>query len=253
MTKMLTSAIGVAALAALTLASAPARAQYNWSGIYLGGQIGQASGRTGDWTFPNQPAPNALTTTPRFDQGLWGAHFGIQHQFAGSRLVLGVEASLSGQLRDANASVGTAGSYISGINAPGHTADIGRLTQVMTIGPRLGWAFDRWLPYVTAGLARGDIDTTIYHNKALDIADGHSQATHRGWFAGAGVDWAASGNWILGLEYQRLSFATADHDTPQPIAASYLVNHRFRADADVVRARIGYKFGGDDAVRQPTK
>lgn len=63
-----------------------------------------------------------------------------------------------------------------------------------TVRGRVGYAFDRILPYVTGGVAFGDI------NASTPGFAGASQ-TNLGWALGAGVEVAVYRNWSLKAEY----------------------------------------------------
>ncbi len=78
---------------------------------------------------------------------------------------------------------------------------------------RLGYAFDRWMVYGTGGVA---------YAKAGGFND-------TGWVAGGGVEWAATNHIVPGIEYLHYGFGNFD-------------NTGFDADADVIRARLSYKF-----------
>ena len=78
---------------------------------------------------------------------------------------------------------------------------------------RLGYAFDRWMVYGTGGVG---------YAKADDLND-------TGWVAGGGVEWAATDHIVTGLEYLHYNFNDFD-------------NTGVDADADVIRARLSYKF-----------
>jgi outer membrane immunogenic protein len=78
---------------------------------------------------------------------------------------------------------------------------------------RLGYAFDRWMVYGTGGVA---------YAKAGEFND-------TGWVAGGGVEWAATDHIIPGIEYLHYGFSDFDHTG-------------IDADADVIRARLSFKF-----------
>ena len=59
---------------------------------------------------------------------------------------------------------------------------------------RVGYAWDRVMPYVTGGLAVGDI-------KANQAGFAGVSDTNAGWTAGAGIEAALAGNWTAKLEY----------------------------------------------------
>jgi outer membrane immunogenic protein len=72
---------------------------------------------------------------------------------------------------------------------------------VGTTRARVGYAFDRWLPYVTGGVAYGNIQAAQ--------PTGTSSNTNVGWTAGAGVEYAISRNWSAKLEYLHIDLGTA--------------------------------------------
>ena len=41
-----------------------------------------------------------------------------------------------------------------------------RFDDVITVGPRLGWAMGKWMPYLTGGYASGAFDQKISLNAA---------------------------------------------------------------------------------------
>ncbi|MDO9412023.1 MAG: outer membrane beta-barrel protein [Pseudolabrys sp.] len=66
---------------------------------------------------------------------------------------------------------------------------------------RLGLAVGRFLPFVTGGIAYGDV------NAMQPAGTGSTKRT--GWTAGAGVEYSLSRNWSAKVEYQRLDLGTA--------------------------------------------
>src|SRR4029078_598728 len=59
---------------------------------------------------------------------------------------------------------------------------------------RLGYAFDRIMPYVTGGAAFGGIKTNI-------PGFGNTNETKSGWTVGGGVEAAIAGPWTAKVEY----------------------------------------------------
>ena len=68
---------------------------------------------------------------------------------------------------------------------------------------RVGYAFGNFLPYVTGGLAVGDVNAT---------APGFTGQTNTqvGWAAGAGAEYALSRNWSAKLEYLHVDLGRFD-------------------------------------------
>ena len=63
---------------------------------------------------------------------------------------------------------------------------------------RIGYAFDRWLPFVTVGGAYGGLKAT---NTGLTPGSTGATATGFGWTAGAGLEYAFLGNWSAKIDY----------------------------------------------------
>ncbi|MGA9201977.1 MAG: outer membrane beta-barrel protein, partial [Pseudolabrys sp.] len=72
---------------------------------------------------------------------------------------------------------------------------------VGTTRARVGYAFNRWLPYVTGGVAYGNIQAVQ--------PTGTSTSTNVGWTAGAGVEVGINRNWSAKVEYLHIDLGTA--------------------------------------------
>jgi outer membrane immunogenic protein len=68
-----------------------------------------------------------------------------------------------------------------------------RNNWLATVRGRVGWSFDRFLPFVTGGLAVGDIRASTAGIGAND--------TNVGWTAGGGFEFVIAGNWSAKAEY----------------------------------------------------
>src|SRR5205085_3683337 len=78
-----------------------------------------------------------------------------------------------------------------------------RTTYQVTFGPKIGYACGRFFPYVTGGLAFGEVD---YRQRILSSEFEVSQLAkgseiQPGWAVGAGVQYAFANNWSLKIEY----------------------------------------------------
>jgi len=107
-----------------------------------------------------------------------------------------------------------------------------------TVRGRLGWAFDRWMPYITGGWAygHGEINGTSTVG-ALATAFSTSQ-NYSGWTIGGGVEWAFANNWSAKAEYLYIDFG----DGPTvPITTGVNVVSGKMTD-NIVRIGVNYKF-----------
>lgn len=224
--------------AMLGLVPAKAEAQGSWGGLYIGASAGWM-GSDIDWTYPNNSKPDAI----EFDAGLLGGHVGIQTQW--NQFVLGIEASFSG-------TGAFGGNDFSGGSCPNPAFSCeGRVANLFTVGPRLGWAPNNsWLLFVSGGYASGRIDT-----QTVNIASGNvfdtSHSRHDGWFFGGGVEYAIHPNVILGVEYQRVEL-DARNISASPFLATE-VRNGLESEMDIVRARLSFKLGRPEEVHDSLK
>ena len=66
---------------------------------------------------------------------------------------------------------------------------------------RIGYSFDRVMPYATGGLAVGDI-------RAATPGFAGGTSTNAGWTLGGGVEVALPGNWSAKAEYLRVDLGS---------------------------------------------
>jgi outer membrane immunogenic protein len=188
MKRIVLACVGVAALggaaSAADLAPAPGPApyykapiyapEYNWSGFYLGINGG------GGW------GSSTWTTTDRFGTsgGLVGGTIGYNYQI--NQAVLGVEGDID--WADINGTTAAGCTSVTGAGC--RTGD----NWLSTIRGRLGYAADRFMPYVTGGAAFGDIRASGPGLAGVDT-------TNTGWTAGGGIEFAIAGHWTAKAEY----------------------------------------------------
>jgi outer membrane immunogenic protein len=205
---------------AAPLAPAPA---YDWSGIYIGGDAGWQSSSIG-LSSPTGP----LTYSPRHNSFAVGAFVGVQKQFG--QFVLGVEGGYLAAFGDA--SLGA----IPAINIwnPGGTGTAqAKLKDIWSVGARVGWAMDRWMPYLTGGYANGSFQ---FNAQSAGLTE-QANARSGGGYIGVGLDWAVMNNWILGAEYRHYGFATKT-----VTSTGFVENVNFAPKTDTLLARLSYKF-----------
>jgi outer membrane immunogenic protein len=87
---------------------------------------------------------------------------------------------------------------------------------LFTVAPRIGYAWGRFLPYVTGGLAVGDLE---WSQTVHDLADpasrlgGSTSETKVGWMVGGGVQYALTHHWSARLQYQFADLGSAGFDS----------------------------------------
>jgi outer membrane immunogenic protein len=222
MKRFLLSCAGVVALtAAAAAADLPARAPvpyypvkapmyappYSWTGFYLGVNGGYGWGRS-DWD-----------TVGPFDVsgGLVGGTAGYNYQFG--QLVVGVEGDVDwSDIKGNTTSFCTFGCQTSN-------------TWLSTVRGRLGFAADRFLPYVTGGAAFGDI------RASTPGFPGASQ-TNTGWTVGAGIEAALVGNLSAKVEYLYVDLGNFNCGVACGLGAADNVS----LHENVLRGGINYRF-----------
>ena len=217
----LTLLVGFGLSAAAQAADLPVKAPmapavYNWSGFYIGGNVGYGWGSSDNNFLVSDPL-NAggfvgtlnATDTNHYKGVIAGGQAGYNWQ--STKYVFGIETDLQGswQKGDQNfnsAIVGT--NIITGpfVN-PTAITNTDKITWLGTTRGRLGYAADRWLIYATGGLAYGEVKIAGTATPATigvipNLPFGWSQSSTRiGWTIGAGVEAALAGKWTWKVEY----------------------------------------------------
>jgi outer membrane immunogenic protein len=224
---------------------------YDWSGAYIGFNAGSTWSDTGR-NFPNPlgaggfgPGSGGNFKTSDSD-GIFGFHAGAQWQWGA--WVLGAEAALSGCFRECRSTTGT----LTGppLFTPNTFAEH-KITNLFTVGPRLGYAWDRWMLFATGGYASAELKGT-YCSTVTGIcgpafSSQNGQARSSGWYAGGGLDYMVHKgplvDVILGVEYQHYDVSSK---TAFCINAGCGTGADYSLDAkgDLVRARLTIKTQG---------
>ena len=189
----------------------PVVAYYNWTGFYIGINGGYVWG-TSEWTVP----PVSLKPTGWLVGGTLGYNYQI------GSFVLGIE----GDYDWANVKGSDTCAVISTCET--------KSTYLATARGRLGYAFDRWMPYVTGGAAFGDIKAT----SSLGLVSVTSSKNQIGWTAGGGLEYAFLGNWSGKIEYLYVDLGSFDPGFATPVVMNVNLKE------NVIRAGLNYKFSG---------
>jgi outer membrane protein OmpA-like peptidoglycan-associated protein len=208
---------------------------HNWTGIYLGPQIGYDIGHT-RFEFPGelggQTSANRTNDVP---VGGFTAGFDLQQPGVGwgwptpPWLVAGLELNAD-LINGSSSSLCVNPTYVC-------TSSIDWLA---TLGPRVGYATGPLLVYGTGGFAAAQTRASI--TAGSGTAGNTGQKRGYGWSAGAGVQYAASDAISLRLEdsYFRVSSsATGVVPTDQPIK---LVNY-----GNLIHLALVFQFGAPSA------
>ena len=115
---------------------------------------------------------------------------------------------------------------------------------LVTIGPRIGYAFCRWLPYVTGGLAIGDLELfQQIHGHTYFFDEGGSQTeTNVGWMVGGGLEYAITAHWSARMQYQYIDLDDIDFDHRSGPLGNFIGNSEASLREHNVSGAIIYKF-----------
>src|SRR3954468_2779259 len=158
MKKFLLGSVGLAAMLAGPAMAAdmpikapppPRVAYYNWSGAYIGFNAGGVwNDIDGTFAVGGRVNPNFGTSD---SDGILGFHAGAQWQWGA--WVLGAEAALSGCFKECLSESGV-------LPTPAFNPNLfmqHKMTNLFTVGPRLGYAWDRWMIFASGGYASADL------------------------------------------------------------------------------------------------
>jgi outer membrane immunogenic protein len=181
---------------------------FDWSGFYFGVNGGGGWGHS--WWSANATGINLAG-------GQAGGTAGYNFQIG--KAVIGVESDIDWS--------GFSGSSTS----PGCPGGCGTSDSwLSTVRGRVGYSFDRFMPYVTGGLAIGDIRAA---------APGFSgDTTKPGWTLGAGLEIALPGHWTAKAEYLRVDLGSFNCT-----GCAALPSDNVSLQENVFRAGVNYHFG----------
>lgn len=164
-----TAALSVASVHVVTAADLPTKAPvyapvpyYNWTGFYVGGNVGGGWGHT-DFTIATAGAPVGAGAVALSGSGssnksgfFGGGQIGFNYQFA-TNWVAGIEADVD--LSGISGSSSTCLALATGVG--GCSSSSGKLNDFGTVRGRLGYAWNNVLLYGTGGLAWDESSTTF--------------------------------------------------------------------------------------------
>ena len=211
---------------------------FSWTGFYIGANVGYGGDKfTFDEVESYYGYPYYANSTSLNSSGFFaGGQIGYNYQFA-NNVVLGVETDLqwSGiEGKEDYSSVYVYGGYP-------YTSSYGASVDYFgTIRARIGYAFDRFLPYITGGAAYGK--TKISSSYAGDgFGSLSASATNWGWTVGGGVEYAITNNWTFKTEYLYVDLGSTDYTY-----GSYDGFYTYAGTVDTkfhtLKAGVNYKF-----------
>ena len=235
---LLASVLGAGAASAADLSrpmytkAPPMPMMYNWTGFYVGANVGGSWGRQ-DTSLAAVGGGTAATNSVSPNGVIGGGQIGYNWQM-GSPWVFGLEADIQGS-----------GQRDSGVLAVGPAiASVpyqDKLEWFGTVRGRIGYAIGaqgRWLPYITGGLAYGDGNINGTGTVAGVTGSFNNTNTYVGYTVGAGLEYAFADKWSAKLEYLYMDLGNGPTISVTP-AANLVANHM---TDNIARAGVNYHF-----------
>ena len=231
---------------------------FSWTGFYIGVNGGGAWGHsdlststvfspTGYFAVSSVPAINAVGQQHiNTSGGMAGGQIGYNWQ-SGAWLI-GVEADIDWL----GLSGSTTGSAVYPCCAPTAFTITSSMKSdwLFTLRPRLGFAANNWLLYVTGGLAVAEVKANFVFTDtfATALETASISQTRAGWTAGVGAEYAFAGPWSVKLEYLHVDLGSVSTTStnltafvPRIAFPTNVYSHSVNLTADIVRAGINFR------------
>ena len=243
--------------------SATPKSTYDWTGVYVGGFVGGASGAnattstnsylspSGSYDGYNATGSSNYSTSSSF---IGGGTVGYNWQIPKTPYLIGLEGEYGYLGMSANSQSQSASSSLA--YSTQNKTTIGSDYGYGLVGGRLGYALNRTLFYVKSGAVFTQVNTK---NTTTDIVvnqppytgnPAHTNGTTTGYALGAGLEYAPSlynnKNLTIKMEYLYFGIPTSTHatGTVQCSAQCHNINSYSNSTTGISTAKIGvnYKF-----------
>jgi outer membrane immunogenic protein len=192
-----------------------APAPYNWTGLYVGLNVGYASAR-----LTETVSGGGGTASATLPGGIGGFQIGANGQIGA--VVLGFEADFDGNMATKS------------VIGNGILSGTAQIPWIGTLRGRVGYAFDRFLLYATAGGAATQLVSNV---NVGTIGSASTSFMHGSWTAGGGLEAAVTKNLSARVEY--LYLETANFNVAQ--VGPPFVTVTGRLQDNLVRVGVNYR------------
>ena len=227
---------------------------YNWTGCYAGANAGAVWGRqnvtstaTGPAWLVDAPADVAATNAVaspniRESNGEAGGQIGCNWQKSSWVFGFEADAEYMGQSRSSSSTV------IVPVALTSVTANTSTSSNYLsTVRGRLGFTpADRWLAYVTGGLAVGRVglSQSIFFAGSGSTASGSTGSTQTGWVVGAGLEYGLTPNWSMRGEYLYVDLGSVSANLFNPAFPTFTHTTSAKFTDNIARVGLNYRWGG---------
>jgi outer membrane immunogenic protein len=232
---------------------------FNWTGFYVGANIGGGWARDNGEHFCLGPTGVPIAACQVLPPGsehirssgiIGGGQMGYNWQTG--QMVFGIETDFQGSGIDGSTTVGGPFGFagLPGVALPaGSFTASEKIDWFGTLRGRIGWAaWDRALIFATGGLFYGHIKANSLFTapNVGTIYSGSFSETRAGWTVGGGVEYAFTNNWsgkIEGLYYDLGNITVIGNETPLTFGpGGFQHNKNFDFKGAIVRVGLNYMF-----------
>ena len=209
-------------------AAIPMHVGYNWTGFYYGFNVGYGFASQDTSLVSNATGATVASGSANLDDITTGGQIGYNWQM--QNWVFGLEADFQGSWQNDDQILTGGGATVNFTT---------RLRWYGSVRGRVGYAMDRFLPYITAGWAYGQaqMDGSAVSGGITRIFEGDDMVT--GWVAGVGLETALWDRWTGRIEYLYYDLG----DGPSVLATAATLNVEGTSmQQNVVRLGLNYRF-----------
>ncbi|MET4221353.1 outer membrane immunogenic protein [Bradyrhizobium sp. LB7.2] len=236
---------------------------YNWTGFYVGGNVGGQWGSAdpttstvfdppGYFAASSVPAINAVGAQGVNSSSVTGG-LTAGYNWQVNHAVLGLE----GDINYFGVKGSATGSAVYPCCAPTGFTVSSQVSAdwLATIRGRIGFlAAPTWLLYATGGAAIAEVKGNFNFTDTFAAATESAafRDTRLGWTAGVGTEYAFGGGWSLKAEYLYVDLGSSTVTSTNLLGGAFPANvftHSVDLKSNIVRVGVNYKFGGPVVAR----
>jgi len=218
----------------------------NWSGLYVGGNVGYGWGNDStDFAFLPTPAFFEVDNTA-LDTKSKGAISGVQigYNWQMGAILAGLEADIQGSGIKSSKQSPFVNIDANGFLPGQFLSTEQELSWFGTVRGRLGATVTPdLLLYATGGLAYGHVDASAntFFSSAFQYPASVGQ-TKAGWTVGAGAEWMFARNWSAKVEYLYLDLGNVSAVGRSALNPGSEATYTWQTRENIVRAGVNYHF-----------
>ena len=209
------------------------QAVYNWTGFYLGVNVG------GGWSNANSEFSTAgFPSFASVDNHMAGVIAGGQagYNWQSGAWVFGVEADFQYSGMKGGISAPCPAGICAGLAASFDQ----KMPWFGTARGRFGYASAGWFIYATGGYAYTRLESNAFASAGGLAVDIQRDESRHGWTAGGGIEVAFGGNWSAKVEYLYMDFGTRDGSWT--LTGLPTITDSTRLQSNIVRGGVNYRF-----------